>query len=150
MRVRELMSTGVTTIEAGASCQKAVERMFQHKVRHLPVIGDDGELVGIVTDRDLRHHLFARGLFEHDDRRVDDLLGTIPVSDIMSSPVISVAPDEPVEIAARLMLEDKIGSLPVVEGGRPVGIITETDLLRQICKADACSPDVEYIVVSYP
>jgi CBS domain-containing protein len=150
MRVRELMSTGITTIEAGAFCHTAVEHMFRHKVRHLPVVGNDGRLVGIVTDRDLRHHLFARGLFEHDDRKVDDLLRTIPVSDIMSSPVISVAPDEPLEVAARLMLEDKIGSLPVVEGGRPVGIITETDLLRQICRADTCSPDVEYIVVSYP
>ena len=139
MRVRELMSKGITTIRAGASCQEAVERMYRGKVRHLPVVVDDGGLVGIVTDRDLRHHLFARGLFEHDARR-----------DIMSSPVISVAPDEPIEVAARRMLEDKIGSLPVVEDGCPVGIITETDLLRQICRADTCSPDIEYIVVSYP
>jgi acetoin utilization protein AcuB len=150
MRVRELMSKGITTIQAGASCQEAVERMYRGKVRHLPVVVDDGGLVGIVTDRDLRHHLFARGLFEHDARRVDDLLRTIPVRDIMSSPVISVAPDEPIEVAARRMLEAKIGSLPVVEDGCPVGIITETDLLKQICLADTCSPDVEYIVVSYP
>jgi acetoin utilization protein AcuB len=150
MQVRELMSPGVTTIEAGASCQKAVQRMFQHKVRHLPVVGSDGGLVGVVTDRDLRHHLFARGLFEPDDRRVDDLLRASPVRDIMSAPVISVAPDEPLEVAARLMLQAKIGSLPVVDGGRPIGIITETDLLRQICGADTRRPDVEYIVVSYP
>jgi acetoin utilization protein AcuB len=150
MRVRELMSKGVVTIDTSASGQKAVERMFQHKVRHLPVTESDGRLVGIVTDRDLRHHLFARGTFEHDDRDVDSLLRSVAVRDIMSSPVISVAPDDALEVAARLMLEDKIGSLPVVEGGRPVGIITETDLLRQICQADTCSPDVEYIVVSYP
>ena len=150
MRVRELMSTGVGTIEVRASCRDAVDEMYRRKVRHLPVVGSDGALVGIVTDRDLRHHLFARGPFEHGDRHVDDLLRTVSVSDIMSSPVISVAPDEPLEVAARLMLEGKIGSLPVVEGGRPVGIITETDLLRQICRADTCNPEVEYIVVSYP
>jgi acetoin utilization protein AcuB len=144
------MSTGVATIDATASCQKAVERMFQRKVRHLPVIEGEGRLVGMLTDRDLRHHLFARGLFDHDDRSVDDLLRALPVSDIMSSPVISVAPDEPLEVAARRMLEAKIGSLPVVEAGRPLGILTETDLLRQICRADPCSPEVEYIVVSYP
>jgi acetoin utilization protein AcuB len=150
MHVRELMSNGVTTIGAGASCQEAVERMFQGKVRHLPVIEADGRMVGIVTDRDLRHQLFARGTFEHGERHVDELLRTIPIREVMSSPVISVGPEEPLEAAARLMREDKIGSLPVVEDGRPVGIITETDLLRQICRADKCSPDVEYIVVSWP
>jgi acetoin utilization protein AcuB len=150
MRVRELMSTGVITIEAGASCQKAVEQMFQHKVRHLPVTGSDGQLAGIVTDRDLRHHLFGHGVFEHADRDVGNLLRSVAVRDIMSSPVISVAPDDALEVAARLMLEGKIGSLPVVDGGRPVGIVTETDLLRQIYRADTCGPDVEYIVVSYP
>jgi hypothetical protein len=53
--------------------------------------------------------------------------------------------------AARMMLEDKVGSLPVTEGGRLVGIITETDLLRELCRADAaCSPEVTDVVVSYP
>jgi len=53
--------------------------------------------------------------------------------------------------AARIMLEVKVGSLPVVEGGKVVGIVTETDVLRQICKADAaCSEDIAEIVVSYP
>lgn len=150
MRVRELMSTGVVTIEATASCRDAVERMFRHKVRHLPITESDGRLVGILTDRDLRHHLFAHGAFEHGDRDVASLLGSVVVRDIMSTPVASVGPDDALEIAGRLMRERKIGSLPVVERGRPVGIITETDLLRQICRADTCSPDVEYIVVSYP
>lgn len=150
MRVKELMSQSVVTIDASASCQRAVEQMFQHKVRHLPVTGGDGRLVGIVTDRDLRHHLFAQDIFEHDDRRVGALLQSVPIRQIMTSRVISVAPDDAIQVAARLMREAKIGSLPVVENERPIGIITETDLLRQICRADQCSPDVEYIVVSYP
>jgi acetoin utilization protein AcuB len=148
MRVSELMSKGIVTIDASASCHKAVERMFHHKLRHLPVTGSDGQLVGIVTDRDLRHHLFAVGAFEHRD--FDILLRSVSVSNIMSSPVISVAPDEPIEVAASLMLKDKVGALPVMEGGRPIGIITETDLLRHICQAQMCTPDVEYVVVSYP
>jgi acetoin utilization protein AcuB len=68
----------------------------------------------------------------------------------MSTPVISVGPDDALAVAAALMLENKVGSLPVLEGRRPVGIITETDLLRQICRAGTSSPDVDYIVVSYP
>jgi acetoin utilization protein AcuB len=144
------MSTGIVTIEAAASCEKAVKRMYQHKVRHLPVTGSDGKLVGIVTDRDLRHHLFAHRAFERDGGDVDAPLRSALVGHIMSTPVISVGPDDVLEVAAALMLEDKIGSLPVVKDGRPVGIITETDLLRQICRAGTSSPDVEYIVVSYP
>jgi acetoin utilization protein AcuB len=68
----------------------------------------------------------------------------------MSSPVISVAPDEPIEVAARLMVKNRVGALPAMEGSRRIGIITETDLLRHICLAQTCTPDVEYIVVSYP
>jgi len=82
---------------------------------------------------------------------VDVLLKAVPVSEIMSAPVISVGPDDDLMDAAQVMLEDKVGSLPVVERGRVVGIVTETDLLRQICRADAaCSPEVAEIVVSYP
>jgi CBS domain-containing protein len=82
---------------------------------------------------------------------VDILLKVVPVSDVMSSPVLSVESDAELLEAARVMLEDKVGSLPVVEQGRLVGIVTETDLLRQICRADqSCPPDVADIVVSYP
>jgi acetoin utilization protein AcuB len=124
--------------------------MFHHKLRHLPVTGSDGQVIGIVTDRDLRHHLFAVGAFEHRDRDLDILLRSVSISNIMSSPVISVAPDEPIEVAARLLVKNRVGALPVMEGSRPIGIITETDLLRHICQAQTCTPDVEYIVVSYP
>lgn len=149
MRVRDLMSKDVVTIGASESCQAAVERMARNRVRHLPVVDDDRHIVGVVTDRDLRHHLFAKGALTGGEVIAERLLRAAPVSDIMSSPAISVGPDDPLEGAARLMLEDKIGSLPVVEDGRPVGMITETDLLRQIVHADEGS-DVEYIVVSYP
>ena len=66
-------------------------------------------------------------------------------------PVMSVPAKADVVEVARIMLEDKVGSLPVVEGGKVVGIVTETDLLRQICKVDAaCAKDIAEIVVSYP
>lgn len=144
------MSTGIVTIEAAASCQQAVESMYRHTVRHLPVTGSDGTLVGIVTDRDLRHHLFAHHTFGGDDCDVDGALRSALVGNIMSSPVISVGPDDALEVAAARMAEDKIGCLPVVDPGRPVGIITETDLLRQMCRTATSGPEVDYIVVSYP
>ena len=65
--------------------------------------------------------------------------------------MITAALEDELMDAARFMLEEKVGSLPVVEHGRVVGIITETDLLRQICRADAaCSPGCAEIIVSYP
>jgi CBS domain-containing protein len=108
--------------------------------------------VGVVTDRDLRHHLFSPRVFkELGATSLDILLKAVPVAEIMSTPVVSVDADEDLGEAARTMLEDKVGSLPVVERGRVVGILTETDLLRQICRADAeCSPGMAEIVVSYP
>jgi acetoin utilization protein AcuB len=109
-------------------------------------------LVGVVTDRDLRHHLFSPGVFkECGETSVEILLKAVLVAEIMSRSVISVAPQEELMDAARLMREEKVGSLPVVERGRVVGILTETDLLRQICRADAaCSTECAEIIVSYP
>jgi CBS domain-containing protein len=151
MRVKDLMTTDVVTIEASESCHAAVERMARARIRHLPVVDGQGRLVGIVTDRDLRHHLFAPDVFSEIGRvPVESHLRAVPVARIMSTPVVTATPDDELEVAARTMLEDKIGSLPVVQGDRVVGIITETDLLRRIVREDACCHDVEVIVVSYP
>jgi len=152
MMVRELMSRNVVTVGPSDSCLEAVARMHRARVRHLPVVDAMGELIGVVTDRDLRHHLFdPRVLKEIGTIAVDRLLKAVPVSDVMSSPVLSAESDDDVVEVARIMLEDKVGSLPVVENGRVVGIVTETDILREICRADQlCSPEVADIVVSYP
>ncbi len=152
MRVKDLMSRQVLTIEASDSCLEAVARMHRARVRHLPVVNREGALVGVVTDRDLRHHLFSAQVYKDLGAiPVDRLLQAAPVAQIMSTPVISAGPEDELMDAARFMLEEKVGSLPVVERGRVIGIITETDLLRQICRADAaCSPECAEIIVSYP
>ena len=152
MQVSELMSRDVVTIGLSDSCHAAAERMCRGKIRHLPVVGEGGTPEGVVTDRDLRHHLFASGVFQEiGSVSVQTLLKAVPVKEIMSAPVVSISPAADVEVAARLMREHKIGSLPVVAAGKLVGILTETDLLRQIVRADAwCCADVECIVVSYP
>jgi acetoin utilization protein AcuB len=151
MRVSEIMSREVTTIGVPDSCHEAAARMYHAKIRHLPVVDAGGRLVGIVTDRDLRHRLFAPGVFSRiGTMPVEALLKAVPVSEIMSAPVVAVSPTDDLERAARRMLEDKVGSLPVVEDGRVLGIITETDLLRRIVQADACCHEGDCIIVSYP
>ena len=152
MRVRDVMSRNVETIAAVEPAHAAIGRMVTRKVRHLPVVDTLGTLVGVVTDRDIRHHLFSPGVFERIGRvSSDELLKAVTVKQIMSSPAISVRADDHLETAARLMVECKIGSLPVVENERVVGIVTETDLLRRIViTEEARRPACEAIVVSFP
>jgi acetoin utilization protein AcuB len=145
------MTEGIATIDETMTCHDAVERMMRRRVRHLAVLDRQGRLCGVVTDRDLRHHLFdPRVLTQVGTVSVETLLKAVPVAHLMSAPAVTVEADEPLESATRLMLERKIGSLPVVERGRLVGILTETDVLRRIVGDDACCRDVETIVVSYP
>ena len=150
-RVNECMTGNVITVDREASCHDAVARMARNKIRHLPVVDRAGLLCGIVTDRDLRHRLFAADVFPSIGTvPVEQLLSNVRVADVMSQPVVSVAPDADLQEAARVMAERKLGSLPVVDRERVVGIVTETDVLRRIVGADACCSEVEAIVVSYP
>ncbi len=151
MKVQQTMSTNIVTIEESQNCHEAVEKMVRHRVRHLPVVTRQGKLCGIVTDRDLRHYLFEPATFRQlGTVSMDKLMRSMPVSRLMSAPVTTVDADVPLEQAAQVMLERKLGSLPVMDNGRLVGIVTETDLLRHVVGQDACCTDVAEIVVSFP
>jgi acetoin utilization protein AcuB len=151
MKVRELMTEGVTTIDDGMTCHDAVERMMRRGVRHLAVVDKRGGLCGMVTDRDLRHRLFEPEILKQVGTvSVEELLKATPVGHVMSSPAVTIDASEPLETATRRMLDRKIGSLPVLDHGRLIGILTETDVLRRIVGEDACCGAVENIVVSYP
>ena len=152
MQVRELMSRNPVTITEWSSCRDAIERMHRARVRHLPVLNADAALVGLITDRDLRHHLFSAAVFPQIGKTsIDALLQAVRVSEVMSSPAFAIEASNDAAEAALRMRESKIGSLPVLEAGRLVGIVTEIDLLRKFCPADETrSPEVVDIVVSYP
>lgn len=152
MRVKELMSRVVMTVGTEDSCREALTRMRELKLRHLPVTDLRGKVVGMLTDRDLRHHLFDPHVMRQIGvTPVDALLESVCVREIMSAPVVVVDPEDEVVTAVARMRERKIGSLPVVKDGQLVGIVTETDVLRRIVRVDAnCSPGVEEIIVSYP
>ena len=151
MRVRELMNRNLVTIAETSSCRDAVTRMHRARIRHLPVQNADGALVGVITDRDLRHYLLGLRTANAIGRApMETRLQAAAVRDIMSAPAICIESSADIVEASLIMLRDKIGSLPVVEGGRLVGIITETDILREVCRDDLdCSPEVSAVVVSY-
>ena len=151
MQVKEVMSRQVISIDASDSCLEAVGRMHRSRVRHLPVVDRGKRLLGIITDRDLRHHLFSPAVFPAlGMSSMDALLKATSVADLMTTDVVTVGPDETLGEAARLMLERKVGSLPVLEDGRVVGILTETDMLRLIVRSDACAPECAEVIVSFP
>ena len=152
MRIRELMKREVVIIGPSESCLDAVVRMQRARIRHLPVVNRDGQLVGVITDRDLRHHLFSPRVFEAlGSTAVDVLLDKVRVAEIMSTQVVTVEADASVGEAADTMRKRRVGSLPVVENGRTVGIVTEVDILRDIVRANATSvPECAEVIVSYP
>jgi len=135
MKVRDLMSSDVATVRRNDQLQIADDLMNLGRIRHTPVLDDEGdEVVGILSQRDLFRGALARalGYGQHAQHKV---LGMLFVKDVMTSDPITVAPDLPVPEAARIMLEKKIGCLPVVDGGRLVGILTESDFLRLALRA---------------
>ena len=147
MLVRDVMSKTLTTIAPTGTCFEAVQRMHAGRIHHLPVVAAADRLVGIVTDRDLRHHLFAPAVFPVLDLTpVDTLLGAMRVSNVMVTDVVTVRPEQSLGEAAGLMMTKRVGSLPVVEDGRLVGIITETDMLRTIIRGDVGAACADIIV----
>jgi CBS domain-containing protein len=128
LMVRELMVTTVSTLRRNDTLDLADDLMSLGRIRHLPVL-DEGRVVGVVSQRDLFRSALAVAL-GYGERAQKTLLKTLPVKEVMSEPAITIAPDATIQEATRLMLEHKIGCLPVVEGHTLVGIVTETDLLR--------------------
>lgn len=125
MLVEEIMKRDVITIGPEDSVHAAMGKTKEHRIRHLPVV--EGErLVGIVSDRDLRD-VSPSNLLQVQDI---DILKSTKVKDIMKCNVLTAHPLDGLEEVARVMYEYRIGCLPVVKGGKLVGILTETDILR--------------------
>jgi acetoin utilization protein AcuB len=122
------MTASPISVSPGTSITEARDLMVRRRIRHLLIL-DDERLVGIVTDRDIRLNLpspaSSLSVWE-----INYLLAKLTAGEVMTKNVITVSPNQPMTEAARLMLEKRIGALPVVEGERVVGILTETDVLR--------------------
>jgi acetoin utilization protein AcuB len=148
MLVEQVMRAAVITITPKTSLPEAL-RLVQHRgIRHLPVVEDD-TLVGIVSDRDLKRAMAspATSLETHELRY---LLDALTVDEIMTRAVITVGPGFPIEEAARLIVKEKVGALPVTEQGRLVGIVTETDVLELFVKGMGAGEPSSRIDVQLP
>ena len=128
MKVQDIMTTPALTVGLDMPVLEARQVMERQRIRHLPVT-DGGRLMGIITDRDIRLNLpspaTSLSVWE-----VNYLIARLTVGSVMRRAVITVDPQRDAAEAARIMLDHKIGALPVVDGGVVVGIVTETDMLR--------------------
>jgi acetoin utilization protein AcuB len=141
MLVRDVMTGHPITIDPSAPLGTAAAVMQEREIRHLPVVGDGGQLLGMLSDRDLRSAAFAPVVAEflspeaqEQLRRLGEGLENLAVRDVMTWAPVTVTPDAALARAAALMFEHRVGSLPVVDDGRLVGIVTERDVLKALAQ----------------
>ena len=133
--VRNWMSSPPITIHVDASLPEACELLRQHKIRRLPVVDEEGHLVGIVTRGDLRgaqpSEATTLSIWE-----LNYLLAKLKIKEIMTPDPITIREDATIKDAAQLMIDYKISGLPVVDkDGQLVGMITESDIFRMVVKS---------------
>jgi CBS-domain-containing membrane protein len=130
--VSDIMTVEVTTLGRNDSLQVAKDIMTLGRVRHFPVV-DEGKVVGVVSQRDL-YKASLGSVMKYGEKAQRAFAEGIAIKEVMNSPVMTIAPHASVQEAARLMMEKKIGCLPVLEGPKLVGIVTETDMLKLVAQ----------------
>lgn len=128
MTVEDRMTRKVLTLRPEQTLREALSLQQRHRIRHVPVV--EGErVVGILTDRDIKRATpsLLSGVDQH---QYDRVLNETPVSHVMTRNPFTVTPSTPLKDALKVLIDRKFGALPVTEGERLVGIITDIDLLR--------------------
>jgi CBS domain-containing protein len=127
------MTRDVVTLDRNDKLLVADDLMRLGRIRRLPVVNEDGELAGIVSQRDLFHSglIKALGYGTHAQRQALDM---VVVKEAMRNQVLTTTPETPLREAAQVMLERKIGCLVVLDGGRIAGILTESDFLKRAAR----------------
>lgn len=123
------MTRDVVTLDRNDKLLVADDLMRLGRIRHLPVVDEEGRLAGIVSQRDLFHSglIKALGYGSHAQRQALDM---VVVKEAMRAEVVTTTPDTPLRDAAKLMLERKIGCLVVLDGSQLAGILTESDFVK--------------------
>jgi CBS domain-containing protein len=127
------MTTELLTIEQNEKLSKADELMRGRRVRHVLVVDEDGTLTGVLSQRDIYHGGLLKAL-GYGTRARQMALDSLRVKDAMTAEPVTTSPDTPLRDAACAMVERKLGCLPVLEGDRLVGILTESDFARLVAE----------------
>jgi len=133
VRVRDLMTRSVKTLGQNDKLSAADAVMKTERIRHLPVIDENGRLAGIVSQRDLFLSALVRAL-GFGSATHDRMLNTLLVKEVMAENVVTTTPETLVTDAARVMVDRKIGCLPVIEGQALIGILSESDIVSAVAQ----------------
>jgi CBS domain-containing protein len=144
MKVEDVMTREVVTVPPGASLKEAARLLVEHRISGLPVVDNQDHVLGVVSEADvisketaglpLRRPLaWLTGQREFDRSKLEVHLA----GEAMTAPAHTIEPNRPVGAAAKLMVEASVNRLPVVEGGKLVGIVTRADLVRAFVRSDA-------------
>ena len=128
MLVKDWMTTYVHTVGPDDPINDAVLLLKEKNIRHLPVV-EKGMVVGVLSDRDIKEYAPSKGT-SLDIYELNYLLAKTSVRQVMRRPAVTIGPDVPVEEAAMMLFDQRIGCLPVVDGGKLVGIISDRDMYR--------------------
>lgn len=133
LKVKDVMNREVQTVGRNDQIGFADKLMTELRIRHLPVLDEDGVVCAVLSQRDLFRGALLRSL-GYGSRAEERLMKQVVVKEAMSASVVTTTGEASVAEAARIMIEHRIGCLPVVEDGRLVGIVTETDLVRLVAR----------------
>jgi CBS domain-containing protein len=129
--VRQWMSRPAISAPVTMVLPEARRLLRQHHIRCLPVMDAEGRLVGIVTEGDI-NRVSDSHVTDVRDYNLYHRIGNLPIGEIMTHDPVTVTPDTPIIEVARLLLDNRIGGVPVLEDARVVGVVTESDLFRLI------------------
>jgi CBS domain-containing protein len=146
MKTKQVMTKKVVTIKSGMTLEQAAKILTKNSISGAPVVNREGKLIGIISEKDLFKTIYPnlQDIIKHiglwlDRQKIQHRVAKkkkIPVDQIMTKQVISVNPDAPILKAGSLMLTKRIHRIPVVEGGKIVGILARKNVFRALLKSD--------------
>ncbi|TQS75445.1 CBS domain-containing protein [Ornithinibacillus gellani] len=145
MLVEEIMKTDVITLPPTATIAEALQLLQEHRIRHIPIVDEEHQVIGIVSDRDVRDA--SPSIFE---KNADNMELHREIQHIMSSPVITVHPLDFVEEIAKIFYDEEFAALPVIQNNKLVGIITEKDMLYTLIHLTGTHVQSSHIEVKVP
>ncbi len=145
MIVEQMMNTNILTLQPTHSIKDAINLLLENKIRHLPITNKEGQVVGVLSDRDIKDATPSNLI----DNQQHDIYAT-PIEEIMTKNPLIGHPLDFVEEVATIFYDQKIGCLPIVSSGKLVGIITETDLLYKYIELTGAHQPGSQIEVRVP
>lgn len=145
MLVEQIMKTDIVTLPPSATIAEALKLLQEHRIRHIPIINEHKNVIGIVSDRDVRDA--SPSIFDIDSNNLE-LKNEIQT--IMSHPVITIHPLDFVEEIARIFYDEEFAALPVIQDNKLVGIVTEKDMLYTLIQLTGTHVQSSHIEIKVP